>query len=102
MLWNRPASIEISRRFQVNPCAITAWGFFCLDIKGSDDRQRPERDGFQFCDLIIVSECMKISVELLVNIAVKRLIDDTDLIRDLRAGRMKLKEDSCYISSRSK
>lgn len=43
-----------------------------------------------------------LSVELLVNIAVKRLIDDIDLIRELRSGKIKLKEDRYYISSRSK
>lgn len=43
-----------------------------------------------------------LSAELLVNIAVKRLLDDIDLMRDLRAGRIAMKEDSHYISSRSK
>lgn len=43
-----------------------------------------------------------LSAELLVNVAVKRLIDDIDLMRDLRAGKIALKEDRHYISSRSK
>ena len=31
-----------------------------------------------------------VSVDLLVNLAVKRLVDDVELLRDLRAGKIKL------------
>lgn len=59
-------------------------------------------DSMMYDRLQILSAEYTLSVELLVNIAVKRLIDDIDLIRDLRAGKNHLKEDSLYISSRSK
>lgn len=40
--------------------------------------------------LHILSAEYSVSEELLVNIAVKRLLDDVDLVRNLRVGRIKL------------
>lgn len=59
-------------------------------------------DSMLYDRLQILSAEYTLSVELLVNIAVKRLIDDIDLIRELRAGKIKLKGDNLYISSRSR
>lgn len=41
--------------------------------------------------LHILSVEYSISVEMLVNIAVKRLIDDVDFVRGLRIGKIELK-----------
>ena len=40
--------------------------------------------------LHILSAEYSVSVELLINVAIKRLIDDVDFIRSLRTGTVKL------------
>jgi hypothetical protein len=42
-----------------------------------------------------------VSTDTLVNIALKKLIDDIDLIRDLRAGRIKLENSATYPHDQS-
>jgi hypothetical protein len=41
--------------------------------------------------LYILSAEYSVSTELLVNVAVKRLVDDVDFIRNLRVGKIELK-----------
>jgi hypothetical protein len=40
--------------------------------------------------LYILSAEYSVSAELLINVAVKRLVDDVDFIRNLRAGKFEL------------
>lgn len=46
-------------------------------------------DPMLFDKLHTLSAEYSVSVELLVNLAVKRLIDDVDFMRDLRTGKIK-------------
>lgn len=65
-----------------------------------------EKVTIQFTEALLYDELhtlaaeYSVSVNLLVNLAVKRLIDDVTLIRRLREG--KIKEESFYDSSLSK
>ena len=42
-----------------------------------------------------------VSTDLLINVAIKRLIDDIDFIRDLRAGKIKPEEFIAYPQDHS-
>ncbi|MDE7431225.1 MAG: hypothetical protein K2N34_04835 [Lachnospiraceae bacterium] len=61
----------------------------CNDSKESFNVQLTE--AMLYDRLQTLSAEYSVSVELLVNVAVKRLIDDVDLVRGLRIGQIVLK-----------
>ncbi len=55
----------------------------------SENYMLPLTDPILFDRLHTLSVEYSLSVELLVNVAVKRLIDDVDFVRSLRMGKVK-------------
>ena len=65
------------------------------------DRINIELSNSLFNRLHILAVEYSIPIDVLVNVALKKLIDDVDLLRDLRAGKIKLEESAIYPHDQS-